>query len=254
MAGYANTDLNFSYARGVNYPTAVVVMNAVVSNSTITDPAAWWQKIKPEVVDHYEVGVTHTWPELASVSVTAFKDKGKDRFQAYMYGMVPAVFNDPVGRYEIQGLEVSGTLSPTARIECFASGTWLDPEATGNNGVECDYMPYTPEFQFQAGINWKVTETVSLYLDMQHLQDLYQGTVRRSNTLNYAQLTEADKLSDITLFNARIAYSFDYAPMQLKGSELFLAANNIFDEHYEYAKGYEMPGATVFAGASLRFR
>ena len=254
VAGYANTDLNFNYARGVNYPSALVVMNAVVTNSTITDPSEWWQKIKPEVIDHFELGLTHTWPELATLGATVFTDEGKDRFQAYMFGALPTVFNDPIGRYKIRGLELSGTLSPVKGLECFASGTWLDAEATGSDGIERDDMPYTPEVQFQAGIDWAVADSVSVYMDVQHLRGLYQGTVRRSNTFNYAALTDKDKLDDITLFNARVTYRFDYGSLRLKGSELFLALNNIFDERYEYAKGYEMPGATVFAGVSLKFR
>jgi iron complex outermembrane receptor protein len=140
------------------------------------------------------------------------------------------------------------------KLECFACATWMDARATGNDGVERDKMPYTPQFQFQAGFNWTFLEKFKFYMDMQHLKGVYQGTVRRSGTFDYAQLTEKDKLDDITLFNTRIAYTFDYQPWRLKDSEIFLAVNNVFDRDYEYAKGYGMPGATVFAGLNIRFR
>jgi len=35
---------------------------------------------------------------------------------------------------------------------------------------------------------------------------------------------------------------------------VYVAVNNIFNRHYEYAKGYSMPGITVFAGVTLKFQ
>ena len=72
VMGYGHTDLNFNYAQGVNYPTPVVLMNFVLTNAPVANANQYWQKIKPETVDHYEVGLTHTWPELASLGATAF--------------------------------------------------------------------------------------------------------------------------------------------------------------------------------------
>ncbi len=253
VAGYGHTDLNMNYSRGVNYPSPVVVMNLVVTNSPVTDPSQYWKKIKPEVVDHYELGLTHTWPQIASLGATAFYDKGKDRFQAYMFGPIPTLFNDPIGKYKIQGLELTGTVIPVKNLELFAGATWLETKATGNNGIERDKMPYTPSFQFQAGVTWKFLDHFRFFMDMQHLRDLYQGTVARSGTFNFAELTRRDKLDDITLFNARLSYRFDYRPLRLNDSEIFLAVNNIFNREYEYVKGYTMPGITAFAGVSLKF-
>jgi outer membrane receptor protein involved in Fe transport len=89
-------------------------------------------------------------------------------------------------------------------------------------------------------------------MDMQHLRDVYQGTNARAGTFNFSQLPDSYKLDDMTLVNGRISYRFDYKPLRLSGSEIFLAVNNIFNEHYEYAKGYPMPGTTVFAGFSMK--
>jgi outer membrane receptor protein involved in Fe transport len=253
VTGYGHTNLNINYSRGVNYPSPVVVMNMVVTNSSVSDPSQYWEKIKPEVVNHYEIGLTHTFPKIATLGATAFYDKGKDRFQAYMFGSVPTQFNDPIGKYKIRGLELTGTVTPVKNIECFAGATWLKTKATGNDGIERDEMPYTPGFQFQAGVNWKFLDHFRFFMDMQHLRDLYQGTTRRSGTLNYSQLTRIDKLDDITLFNARLSYRFDYRALRLSDLEIFLAVNNITNQKYEYAKGYTMPGTTVFAGFSMKF-
>lgn len=254
VTGYGHTDLNINYSRGVIYPSPVAVMNLVVSTSTVSNPGQQWEKIKPEVVDHYEIGLTHTWPKIATLGATAFYDKGKDRFQAYMFGPIPTQWNDPIGHYKIRGLELTGTATPLKNLECFAGATWLKAEATGNDRIKSDHLPYTPGFQFQAGFTWKFLDHFRLFMDMQHLRDLYQGTNRRSGTFNFTPLTHVDKLDDITLVNARVSYRFEYRPLRLSESEIFLAVNNIFNQDYEYAKGYPMPGTTIFAGFSMKFK
>jgi len=254
VTGYGHTDLNINYSRGVNYPTPVVLMNFVLTSSPVSDASQYWKKIKPEVVDHYEVGLTHTWPKIASLGATAFYDKGKDRFQAYFFGPIPTQFNDPIGRYEIRGLELTGTVTPVKNIECFAGATWLEAQATGHDGIERDHLPYTPSFQFQGGLNWTFLENFRLFMDMQHLSNLYQGTNSRPGTFNFNEFTRKDKLDDITLVNARVSYRFDYKPLRLSDSEIFLALNNILNQHYEYTKGYPMPGTTLFAGFSMKFK
>jgi outer membrane cobalamin receptor len=253
VSGYGNTNLNINYSRGVNYPSPVVLMNMVLTSSPVNNPAQYWKDIKPEVVDHYEIGLTHTWPETASLGATAFYDKGKDRVQAYMFGPIPAQFNDTIGQYEVRGLELSGKITPLKNLEFTAGATWMGAKAKGSDGIERDRMPYTPGFQFQAGANWKFLERYRLFVDMQHLKDVYAGTSARSGTFNYTQLTDASKLSDMTLVNARLSYRFDYKPLHLRDSEIFVAANNIFNQNYEYAKGYSMPGTTLFAGFSLKY-
>jgi outer membrane cobalamin receptor len=254
VVGYGQTNLNCNYARGINYPSPVVLMNFVLESAPVADAGRYWKEIKPEVVDHYEVGLTHTWPQRASVGATAFQDKGKDRFRAYMYGPIPVQFNDPIGHYEIRGLELTGTVTPVQTLELFAGATWLETEATGSDGIEQDHLPYTPGFQFQAGATWTFLDAFRLFLDMQHLSDLYQGTNFRTSGFNFDTLGDSDKLDDITLVNARLSYGFDYRPWRLSEAELFLAVNNIFDEDYAYAKGYQMAGTTFFVGTSLKFR
>lgn len=252
VIGYGNTDLNINYSRGINYPSPIALMNAVLTNATVNNP----RTIKPEVVDHYEAGLIHKWPDKGSLGTTVFRDKGKDRFQTYMGGVIPLRFNDPVGYYEIRGLELTGTAVPVKDLELFAATTWLAVEAKGADNIESNHMPYTPGFQFQAGAKWIFLKDFKIFADMQHLRNLYQGAsngVGRGGTFNLPKLTGKDKLGDITLVNARVSYRFDCRPMGLSNSEVFVAVNNIFNQDYEYAKGYPMPGTAFFGGVNLKF-
>lgn len=254
VMGYKHTDFNINYSRGVNYPSPVVIMNMVLTSSPVSNPSQYWKDIKPEIVDHYEMGLTHTWPETASLKATAFYDKGKDRVQAYMYGAIPTQFNDPIGQYEIRGLELTGSVTPVRNLEFSAGATWMEAKATGNDGIEVDHMPYTPRFALQAGATWKFLDHYKLFMDVQHFSNLYASTASRTGTFNYTQLTDNYKLNDITLCNAKLSYSFDFKTLRLNDSEIFFAVNNIANQYYEYAKGYSMPGITFFGGYSVKFR
>lgn len=253
VAGYAHTDIHMNYARGVNYPSPIAVMNMVKTHVPTPNPEQYWEKIKPEQVDHYEVGLTHNWPQKASLSATVFYDQGKDRYRTYMGGPIPDLFNDPIGKYEIQGAELTGTLMPIQKLEIFAGATLMEARATGNDGIRRKYMPYTPGFQAQVGLNWTFLEHFRLRVDAQYLQDVYTGTSMRGN-LTFGELTENNKLKDFAIANGRLGYAFNYKPLRLGDSEVYIAVNNIFNRHYEYAQGYSMPGTTVFAGLTLKFQ
>lgn len=250
VAGYAHTDINANYARGVNYPSPIVLMNAVLTSA----PKIVSTEIKAETIDHYEVGLTHTWPQKASVGATYFYDKGKDRYQAYMFGPIPVQFNDPIGKYEIRGLELTGTVMPVKKLEIFTGATLMEAKASGSDGIERNHMPYTPGFQFQAGLNWTFLDYFRLRVDMQYLKDVYDGTSARVGTFNYGLLADNNKLEDFALANGRLGYLFNYKPLRIGDSEVYVAVNNIFNRHYEYAKGYSMPGITAFAGLTLKFQ
>lgn len=114
--------------------------------------------------------------------------------------------------------------------------------------------PTLPVFSFKPGLKWTFLEKFGLFADMQHLRGLYQGTASRAGTFNFADPGPINKLDDITLVNARLSYRFDNAPLHMKASEVFVAVNNIFNQGYEYQKGYPMPGTTVFAGFIMKLQ
>lgn len=219
-------------------------------------------------MDHYEAGLTHAWPGRASLSGTVFYDKGKNRLRAYMYGAAPneAFFNSSTAKYRIRGLELAATLSPAENLDLFAGATWLRAKAGGDDGVEQDKMPYTPEFAFQAGFKWLIRERFLLSGDYQYLRDVYAATAMRTANpgrpgSNFSKLTGADKLPNINVVNLRLDYLFECATLGVKQGKLFVAVDNVLNRDYAYALEtdgmrtgyYYMPGRTFMAGAELKF-
>ncbi len=244
--GYAETSLSLDYARGVNYPSPVVLQGALHSGK--------WANVKPEIVDHYELRLSHDWDQVASTSVAVFDDRGRDRFRAFMSpnsGWLNQM-NDPIGRYKITGVEVAGTLKPVDTLEVFGSATWMKVSATGADHKTATHMPYTPKLMMKAGVDWTFMPRTRLYADIQHMRDVYAGTTVRGGS-NPFGMKDGTKLKDITLLNARLSRTFDDSSWSLKDSEVFIAVDNLLDHQYCYQDGYPMPGMTWLVGTTLRF-
>ncbi|MDR0439779.1 MAG: TonB-dependent receptor [Candidatus Accumulibacter sp.] len=260
VLGYSNTSLNLNFARGVNYPSPVVLQGFLENRSL---PAGFdTGKIKPETVNHYEMGLTHTWKGLGSLSGTFFHDKGKNRTRAYMFGGAPdeSFFNSSTARYRIRGVEISGNLTPVDNLDLFAGATWLRAKATGDDGEKQKKMPYTPRFAFQAGFKWKFLEHFLFSGDYQYLRDIYAATSARTSPTNnpgsnFPKLTKANKLPNVNVVNLRLDY------LNIRNGKIFLAIDNAFDADYAYAletngttsANYYMPGRTFMAGFELKF-
>jgi outer membrane receptor for ferrienterochelin and colicin len=106
--------------------------------------------------------------------------------RAYMFGGAPneLFFNSTTSRYRIQGVELTGNLTPAESLKIFGGATWLRAKGTGDDGVERNTMPYTPNFTFQAGFNWDFLKHLHLGGDYQHFQDMYAGTAARTSPTN----------------------------------------------------------------------
>ena len=268
ILGYANTNLHANYARGVNYPSPVVLQGMLPNTSL---PVGFdTKKLKPEIVDHYELGLSHTWDGIATIGATYFHDRGKDRFRAFMGNGSPdeAFFYSSTSRYKVHGFELTGSLTPVEELELFAGATWMNVEATGDDGITRSKMPYTPKFTLQAGFKWNFYDNFTLSGDYQFLHDVYSDNSMRTAPLNrpasnFTQLTSTDKLKDISVANVRLEYAFDYESWKIKEGKVFVSIDNIFDNTYAYTQYkhpttgqrafYNMPGTTFMVGFDLKF-
>jgi iron complex outermembrane receptor protein len=265
--GHKHTDLNFNYARGVNYPSPVV-LQAFLANQDL--PTGFdTNKIKPEIADHFEAGLTHTQPGAFTLGATYFHDLGKDRTRAYMFGGAPNefFFNSTTAQYKIHGVELTGNMTPVESLTIFGGATWLKSTGTGDDGIERDRMPYTPAFTFQTGFNWDFLKHFHLSGDYQHFQNMYAGTLARTSSTgspasNYPSLTNLNLLPDANIANFRLDHDFRCPALYLEKAKIFIAVDNVLNSKYAYAletnasgqKGYYyMPGATFMAGLSLNF-
>ncbi len=238
--------VNVNYARGVNYPSPVALQGYVRRGTSANGS---WAGLKPEVVDHYEVGAGLQFNDTDSVNLTVFHDRGKDRFRVYMFNASSPVWNDPIGRYKVTGVEASAQATFADCVDAFAAVTYMNTRALDANGTLTKHMPYSPKWTVQAGATWRMTENWKLYADALYVNDLWSGTNTRPAGFSYG--SGSKKLKDIFLVNAKLTRTFE-APQGLpKHGEVYLAINNLLNRDYAWDANYPMPGITAFVGVKF---
>ncbi|MBN1545308.1 MAG: TonB-dependent receptor, partial [Syntrophaceae bacterium] len=74
----------------------------------------------------------------------------------------------------------------------------------------------------------------------------YNGSIYESNAYRWASDSEVE-LDDYFLWNAKVTQGFG------KYFEIYVAANNIFDDDYEYSDGYPAQGRNFWTGMTVKF-
>lgn len=149
-----------------------------------------------------------------------------------------------IGGVEIQGLEVGVSADLPCGFTLWANGTYQagdksdDPWDTENELTH--QLPDLPEKMFNAGLEYAVGKKFSARLWMNYVdkREHFSGS-------------ELIVLDSYTLVNASADYRIWESP--LVKSNLYLAADNIFDEDYEEEEGYPMAGTAVIGGIRLEF-
>lgn len=228
VAGYGSTEVHASAARGISYPGHDVAV--LFTNSR-------WQDLKPEEVDHREVGVSHAFGELARVEISYFKDEGKNRYVFNIPPFPPAWSNTE--EFEIEGWEASVTVTPMPDLSLFGGIT--------RQNTTPDDMPYAPETTVSGGFNWQFLEDFELSMDCEYISSMY--------ALKQLRRTGSNNTSDVDghfLVNGRIGWNV-YLESWDSEAELYLSVQNITNEDYEYKPDYPMPGINGMLGVKLTF-
>ncbi len=224
-------------SKGINYPG----LETPLLSSLIAPLANSWQQLKPEELDHLEVGLKWMPTYTTQLDISVFQDKIKNR---YVFGFPPNVPPPPqfinLGNYRTQGLEMSVRQSVAKKWQIFSGLTLLDPDISN--------LPYTPETTVTAGINGRIGR-LGIVLDGQ-----YQSQVWALNKSRAAGDVNRERVNEFTVVNTRISYQL---PLLGKQGEIFTSIENLLNTTYAYRPGYVMPGRWIqfgFAASFANFR
>ena len=210
-----------TYARGVSYPG---VYSVGVASETV-------EELEAEVLDHVEAGANAAWDTWLRLQVSVFHDRSDNLMQWTPDGLTN------VRDYEINGFEISSTLSPRRRFSLLMAFTYLGPKR--------ERTPRTPAFSLSAGVNYEPVSKVRLNLDLEYVDEQYAFNARSGE----GEIADLEKLPSYSLANASVALVLsEYTRFPC---ELSIAVENITDECYAFQPGYPMPGRTVFVVARL---
>ena len=226
-----------AYSRGVNYPGVYIeALNAL--SPFVNDPG----ELKPETVNHFEVGFVQEFGPRTQASLTLFLDDGENRLFLFEQPFVPPPFPDfrlyyeNVADFQTRGIEATLTTRPLPNLSFFVGATFLDAKP--------DDLPYTPDFQASAGVNFRFLERFTLSVDGLYVDHYEQANPRTGDP--------PQSVGDFFLMNARLAYDLPLHGDRVE-AELFVAGENLTDTNYEYKRDYPMPGINGMLGASVSF-
>lgn len=228
----SNVEFRANLSRGINYPG----LEAPVLSNSIPALGQTWKDLKPEKLDHQELGVKFNPIESATLDLAVFKDKYKDR---YLFAFPPAVSQPTftnLGDYEIKGAEATWQQRWTDSWSSFVGFTWLDPSLKT--------LPYAPKQSLSFGTTYE-TGPWRFSADAQYQKDMYVlAEERTAGAANYS------KVDTFTVVNLRVGHA---VPALGKVGEVFVAVENLFDRDYAYRTGYSMPGTSGQLGVKMGF-
>jgi iron complex outermembrane receptor protein len=221
-------------SRGINYPgqEAVAVLGA----------SSNWRTLSANDMNHYEIGMKLNPIKGTQFDMSIFHDQINSRF-AYSY-FDPSVMR--ANAYKTDGDHTNGAeLSLKQNLGDnwlgFVSYTYLDPQSSIN-------LPYMPRSAFVLGLNGNVG-LFKVAFDAQHQTKMWANTNNRVVQWGTG-IGTTKEVDAFTVANVRVSYPI---PQMGKKGEVFVAAENLFDEKYEYAPGYRMPGISGHLGVIASF-
>ncbi len=232
VVGRGETELHASYARGFNYPGVY----AVVQSEMFWNTGDAWRELKPETVDHFQLGLGHRFAPWLKGNIVGFINDGQDRLVFVAPPPPPPAFQN-IGEFKTEGVEVSFDITPAADWNAFLGATWLTT-------IEPRELPYAPRRSFTGGVSWMPHPRWRVNVDGQYVSDVF--------TLNPRFPGPEGEVDSYWLFNGKVSYDVLPADGNVQAT-VYAAVENIFDETYEHRPAYPMPGRSLMAGFDVRF-
>jgi outer membrane cobalamin receptor len=226
---HSGTELHANYAHAFNLPGVYTAVNY----------SQWgrgesWKDLKPEVIDHAELGISQQVTSNVRAQVTVFDDHVADALRFVPPPPPPPMFAN-LGDYTIRGAEASISDTPTRRVAIFAGVTYLDPTPQD--------VPNAPKWSLVSGVSWLPLDRLRLSLDVEWLDT--------QAVLNPRYASSQKWIDSYFLANLKVAYRL--ALGSSLSSEIFMTGENLTGSAYEYRPGYPAPGRVVSGGLDLRF-
>lgn len=224
---------HFGYSRGVVFPGLDVV---VFSEEVISALGESWKDLDPEVMDHYEAGLSYSSGSLFKADLTWFYNDGKDRYVFVTSPTSKPVYQN-VETYVTKGVEASVSISPREDLAFFFGATVMRTDPVD--------LPYAPDLTLSAGLNWRFLTAFKMSVDAQYQDGMYTASqARKSSAVN------TEEVDGFTVVNCKVSYDIPCTGMDLT---VYVAGENLTDADYEYQSGYPMPGISLMTGVVMSF-
>jgi len=191
--------------------------------------------LSPEQSRSLELGVEKTYGALASIKATMFYAEIDDLIEfdgastACSSGF--GCYNQVAGTTKSRGLELSGTYAVGTATDLYASYTYTDATTDGVR------LTRTPRHDLVLGVDAEVTTRLGASLDIRYVGDVLPSAFAPAD----------NKVGDYTIVGLGVTYDLTDT------AQAYLRVENLFDEDYETAGGFNMPGRAAYIGLRADF-
>jgi len=188
---------------------------------------------QPETSESYEIGLEKRFEGEDFLRATLFRtDIDNQIFFDGTSTRCPSGFGCfETGDFEGKGLELSGQVAINAFLTLTGAYTYTDAEQNGAAS------PLVPEHDVAIGLGAAVTPRLDAQVTVQHVGGVTPSPFAPAN----------NKVGDYTLLHVNATYSVS------DNVDAFVRVENLFDEDYETAGGFNTPGRAAYAGLRASF-
>lgn len=191
--------------------------------------------LSPEQSRSFELGVEKRYGEIASVKATLFYTEIDDLIQfdgastACSSGF--GCYNQVPGTTKSRGLELSTQYAVSDATNLFGNYTYTDATTDGTR------LTRTPRHDLVLGFDTQISSRLSGGMDVRYVADVVPSAFAPAD----------NKVGDYAVVGAN--FNFDLND----SAQAYLRIENLFDEDYETAGGFNMPGRAAFFGVRADF-
>lgn len=191
--------------------------------------------LSPEQSRSFELGVEKSYGALASVKATLFYTEIDDLIQfdgastACSSGF--GCYNQVAGTTKSRGLELSADYALSDVTNVYGNYTYTDAKTDGTR------LTRTPRHDLVLGVDTQFSNRLSAGVDLRYVADVVPSAFAPAD----------NKVGDYSVMGANV--SFDLSDT----AQAYLRVENLFDEEYETAGGFNTPGRSAFFGIRADF-
>ncbi|BBO85720.1 TonB-dependent receptor [Desulfosarcina ovata subsp. sediminis] len=241
------SDDDFSYLVGVSYDltdaTRVKANHArkirFPSVKQLYDGDSANPDLDTEVTLHYEAGIRQMLPYGMSLGVTGFIIRAEDFIEKDESD--PNEMNKNYQDLRFHGVETDLIVQPIDALRLRLAVGWLETEDRSDDS-ERDELQHRPEWTVSVDGRYRFDFGLTASASLKYVADQYFYDQDDEDPL------EKKKLNDFTVVNVKLSQK-----IVASGLEIYVGADNLFDEDYEESYGLPQPGQTVYGGVEYRF-
>ncbi|MBW2059797.1 MAG: hypothetical protein JRJ26_20115 [Deltaproteobacteria bacterium] len=220
---WKRSQVHVNYAHGFNLPG---VWSAIFYDDW--GRGDQWKDLRAEKLDHYEIGLIHSFSKQFQAGISFFYDDVKDALRFVPPPPPPPLFAN-LGDYKTTGGEINLEAMPLDTLILYLGGNYMNTNPSN--------VPYAPRWTWVTGASLRMGRHWRLNFDSEW--------VDKQHVLNPRFPGPGATIDAYFLLNGRLGCQVNHR------IGIFVAGENLTDSLYEFRPGYPMPGRIWMVGLDL---